>query len=309
MTFQAPDFLFLLIFLPAAVALYSFYRKKQKQETLNFSSIKTLKQIGGEIKSWRRHGSFILELFIFLALITALARPKAVLPLPSNQIAAAILFDTSGSMMAQDVFPSRIGAAKQAAEHFIKHESESYPVGIITFSTYPLVRLNPTTNKQKILSAISSVHAHLGGTAIGDAIFSAMSLLDGYPEAHKVILLFSDGGNNAGSSPTIAAKAANEQGIRIYAFGVGTKKGTYMPGIPIKVNLQEKTLKKISKLSGGKYYKISNVIALKKILSKLSKKIKIVKKYQDIAWYFAAAGLLLLAVKMLLDFTLFRRIP
>ncbi len=309
MNFKAPGFLFLLLLLPSALLLYWYYRKKQNQETLNFSSIETLKQIGAEVKPWRRHGSFILELLLLFILILALARPEAVLPLPTNQIAIAILFDTSGSMMAADLFPSRIGAAKQAAKEFVKHEKGSYPIGIITFSTFPLVRLNPTTNKKKILSAISHVHAHLGGTAIGDAIFGAMSLLDGYPSAHKVILLFSDGGNNSGSSPILAAKAAKAQGIRIYTIGVGTKSGAYLPGFPIKVYLEQKTLKAIAELSGGKYYKVSSVVSLKKALSELSRKIKIIKKYQDITWYFAAIGLLILGIKFLLDFTVFRRIP
>lgn len=309
MIFQLPSALLLLIFIPISLWLYLHYRKKGNQETLRFSDISTLKKIGADVKPWRRHGSFFLELLILLMFVIALARPQGLLLVPSSQIVLAMCFDTSGSMTADDFFPSRIEAAKEAALGFVRHQPFAFPIGVLTFSDTADVVLPPTPDKTKVLNAISSVEAHLGGTAIGDAIFSAMSLLEGEPQAHKIILLLSDGGNNMGSDPMVAAQAAKDQGIKIYTVGVGTPEGTYIPGIPEKVVLDEKTLKAIADTTDGEYHRVTDTDSLRKIFLRLSRTITVVKQYGDITWYFAGAGLCLLFLKFIMDFTLFRRIP
>jgi len=309
MIFQAPVFLILLFLIPMDILFYLYFLKKGKKELLHFSDLSTLKSIGAEVKPWRKYGSFFLELLLLLIFILALARPQGLVLVPSSQLVMVMCFDTSGSMMAQDFFPSREGAAKEAALGFVEHQPFSFPMGVITFSDTAQVILPPTPDKHKVIAAIHEVQAHLGGTAIGDAIFSALSLLSSYPQPHKVILLLSDGANNMGSDPLVAAQAARNQGVKIFTIGVGTPEGTYIPGIPEKVVLDEKTLKAIANITGGEYHRVTDTESLRKIFLRLSRTITIVKKYGDITWDFVVAGFLLLCIKFVMDVTLFRRLP
>ncbi|MGB9638189.1 MAG: VWA domain-containing protein [bacterium] len=306
-TFAFPQ-IFLLGFLliPAIFIFLIIYYYNRKKSVLLFSEYKTLEKIAISRVSFKRFLIIFLDLLAMFILFLALGRPQAPVTLPASGYVVGIIIDISGSMMATDFWPSRISVAKDAAKILINNLKGNFEACLVTFNNNVFVNQALTNSKEDLLLALSLVNANYGGTAIGDAIITTLAILENSSMPHKVIVLLTDGENNAGTDPIIAAKKAKDKKIPIYSIGLGTSTGSYIPGIPYPVRIDEATLKEISKLTGGEYYYGNNVENLKKAYKIVSEKVGKIKKNQDISSVFAGIALFILLIKLILNSLLIR---
>src|SRR5262249_25243411 len=152
----------------------------------------------------------------------ALARPEATVAVPIEKASVMLVTDTSGSMMATDVQPSRLAAAQASANHFLQKVPGQLQVGLVAFADGPHTVLRPTQDREQIETALNALQAD-GGTATGDALASALAALKGQKPA--AIVLLSDGASKTGQDPTAVAQQAKAQHIPIYTVALGTPDG------------------------------------------------------------------------------------
>jgi len=257
--------LWLLALVPALIAAYLFLLRRKKKAVLRYANLSLVKEAMGAGARFRRHIPPILFLLALTLLIFAVARPTAVITLPTHQRTVILAMDTSGSMRAQDVEPSRMAAAQAAAKAFVSDQPHDTRIGVVTFAGTAAVTQAPTNNREEIFAAVDRFEFQRA-TAIGSGIL--MSLKAIFPKAEfdfyslnprrepsrdlskgapldqerdpkkaaakpvapgsfesAVILLLSDGRSNVGPDPIEAARIAAERGVRVYTVGFGTAGG------------------------------------------------------------------------------------
>jgi Ca-activated chloride channel family protein len=265
MTFLWPEMLWLLTAVPALIAAYLFLLRRKKKTALRYANLSLVKEAMGAGRRLRRHIPPILFLLALTLLILAVARPSAVVTLPTQQRTVILAMDTSGSMRATDVEPNRMVAAQAAAKSFVSEQPHGTRIGVVTFAGTAAVAQVPTNNREEILAAIDRFQLQRA-TAIGSGILMSLKaifpeaefdlqswnprreasrdLLSGAPldqagetkkpaakpvppgsYASAVILLLSDGRSNTGPDPIEAARIAAEHGVRVYTVGFGTTGG------------------------------------------------------------------------------------
>jgi len=244
MSFLWSAFLYLLLLIPLIVAVYILLLKRRRRFAIRYSSL-SLVRAALTHQSWlRRHLSFILFLFALAGLIVALARPVAMVSVPSNRATIILAMDVSRSMCSTDIEPNRLEAAKVAALAFIQKQDRNQRIGIVAFAGFAELVQPPTTDRSLLESAINNLTT-ARRTAIGSAILrslDAIAEIDSHisssdtgnlPDAAvtpvpkgefapHVIVLLTDGASNAGPSPLNAAVQASDRGIRVYTIGFGT---------------------------------------------------------------------------------------
>ena len=333
MTFQWPEALWLAAALPLLVVAYWFILRRRKKFAVRYSNLAMVKAAmqGG---SWRRHVPPVMLLLALAALILAMARPQAVLTLPSQHETVILAMDVSGSMRASDVEPNRLVAAQNAAKTFIGEQPDHVRIGIVAFAGTATVAQAPTRNKEDLYAAIDRFQLQRA-TAIGSAIIVSLATLfpdGGYdvasfsyekkkPPANfkpvpagsyasAVIILLTDGQRTTGPDSVQAARLAAERGVRIYTVGVGTPEGKIVgfDGWSMHVKLDEETLRAIADLTRGEYFYAGNAVDLKKVYQKMSSRLVMETKKTEVSAFFAAAGAALVLLAALLSLAWFNRI-
>jgi Ca-activated chloride channel homolog len=335
MSFEWPEALWLLVTLPLLVGGYVLLLRKKKRQTLRYSSLALVKAAMDAAPAWRRHVPPALLLAALAAMIVAVARPEALVTLPSNNEMVILAMDVSGSMRATDVEPNRLAAAQAAAKAFIADLPSSVKIGIVAFAGTATVAQAPTRNKEDLVAAIDRFQLQRA-TAIGSAIIVSLATLfpdGGYdvaaftydrkkrPEgnfkpmpagsyASAVIVLLTDGQRTAGPDSIDAARLAAERGVRIYTVGVGTPQGTVVgiEGWSMRVRLDEETLKSIADLTRGEYFYAGSAPDLKKVYQNLNSRFVLETKKTEIGAFFTAAAALLVLVAAGLSLAWFSRI-
>src|SRR5882672_4565243 len=335
MTFQWPEFLWLLAGLPLLAALYVYVLRRKKKFAVRYSNLSLLKE-AMRGPGWRRHVPPLFLGLALAALIVAVARPSAVMTLPAQHETVILAMDVSGSMRASDVEPNRLAAAQAAAKAFIADQPESVRIGIVAFAGTATVAQAPTKNKEDLYAAIDRFQLQRA-TAIGSAIIVSLATLfpdGGYdvsaysygaekrkPPANfkpvppgsygsAVIILLSDGQRTTGPDSVMAARLAAERGVRIFTVGVGTPEGKIVgfDGWSMHVRLDEETLRSISDLTRGEYFYAGNALDLKKIYQTMNSRLVMETKKTEIGAFFAAAAALLVLAGGLLSLAWFNRI-
>jgi len=268
-------------------------------------------------QKWSRHGYALLMLCGISLVMFSLARPRAVLLLPGRLDTVMLALDTSGSMRATDVQPSRIEAAQAAVRTFIAEQPSQVKVGIVTVASTAAVAQAPTVNRDELYRAIETLPLQTG-SALGSGILVALAQLlpgsgievekilteadrpppkdTGKPlgEAGKgsnqvklepgsnkalAIVLISDGQSNMGPDVLKMAQLAADHGVRVYTVGVGTPEGIVLKaqGLSMRVKLDEVALKKIAELTMADYYRATNASDLKKVYEALATTIRLEK--------------------------------
>ena len=335
MTFQWPEALWLAAVLPLLVVAYWLLLRRRKKFAVRYSNLALVKQAmqGG---SWRRHVPPALLLLGLAALVMAMARPQAVLTLPSQHETVILAMDVSGSMRASDVEPNRLAAAQVAAKAFIAEQPSHVRIGIVAFAGTATVAQAPTTNKDDLYAAIDRFQLQRA-TAIGSAIIVSLAVLfpdGGYdvsaysyaPEKKKppanfkpappgsytsaVIILLTDGQRTTGPDSLLAARLAAERGVRIFTVGVGTPEGKIVgfDGWSMHVRLDEETLRAIADLTRGDYFYAGNAPDLKKIYQTMNSRLVMETKKTEIGAFFSAAAAALVLLAGLLSLAWFNRI-
>jgi len=269
----------------------------------------------------------MLCIFIF---ILALARPQAGQKeeeIITEGIDIMLTLDTSGSMRAEDFKPkNRLGAAKEVLEEFIKSRRNDR-IGLVVFSRYSFTQCPLTLDYGVLLGLLEKIDIGIieDGTAIGTAITNAVNRLRDSTVKSKIIILLTDGINNAGKiDPLTAAKLAKAIGIKIYTIGAGKPGGALYPVedpifgkryVKMDTEIDEVLLKKIANETGGLYFRANDENGLREIYKTIGKleKTKIETReyanYQELAEFFILPGLILLMLEIILANTVLRKIP
>ena len=329
MTFLWPELLWLLLLVPAVIALYLLVLRGKKKSAVRFASLSVLKEAVGP--AWRRHVPPAMLLLGLAVMLAAIARPAAVITLPSNHETVILAIDVSGSMRASDVEPSRIEAAQAAARTFVNEQPRSTRIGIVAFAGSAALVQPPSTNRREVIAAIDSLQLQ-HATAVGSGLLVSLKAL--FPDvpielprgrlrnattapdfkpvppgsyAAGAIVLLTDGQTTTGPDPVEVARLAAERGVRVFTVGVGTENGQILTGDgwSMRVRLDEEALKAVADLTRAEYFYAGTAMDLKKVYQSLRSKLVMEKKETEITALFsaiAAATVLLSATLSLLWF-------
>ena len=305
-TFASPWFLSLLLIIPILFVVKNLLSKSKngvlKLSSRTIVSYQMIKK--GQLKNR------ILTFFHFaviILIIIGLARPRIIQSLQEKSIEVidiVLVIDISSSMLATDFKPNRLEVVKKTAKNFIE-KRDGDRLGILVFAGESFIQCPLTVDHDVLLSLmdeISVAQQSFDGTAIGMAIANATNRLRKSTAKSKVMILLSDGSNNAGElDPNTAADLANQFGIKIYTIGAGTNQDvSFIPGRGyIRNEIDEKTLQSIAKQTGGAYFRATNNQALEEIYSTIDElertevEIKVYTQYQELyGWLFIPALLL-----------------
>lgn len=289
----------ILLFLLIIPILYILYRKiiqKKKKDAIKFSNISFIKSaLGNKKKSKRDEVLFYLSLLVIIFMIVGFANPHIPLKQTKQGVNVVLVLDDSGSMQASDYKPTRLEAAKNSAEILLKSLNKNDDVGIVVFESGATTAAYLSPYKDKVIEKLKNIAPKKGQTAIGDGLSLGIDMATSIPNKKKVVILLSDGVNNAGViSPQEAITFAKNNNIQVYTIGLGSKGKTVLGydwfGNPQYAELDEATLKTIAKETGGRYFKSVDDKTLNEIYKNISKDIKREKEEQNIKdWFFFAA--------------------
>jgi Ca-activated chloride channel family protein len=345
MSFLWPEMLWLHLALLALVAAYFIALRRKKKFALRYASLTLVKDAMGAGQKWRRHVPPLLFLAALAIMISAIARPTAVVTLPSQHETVILAMDVSGSMRASDVEPNRLVAAQNAAKAFVTAQPESVRVGVVAFAGTATVAQAPTRNRDDLVAAIDRFQLQRA-TAIGSAIIVSLATI--FPDAgfdvasfmygaeaekkgsksqgpkgqpavkpvppgsynNAVIILLTDGQRTTGPDTVAAARLAADRGVRIYTVGVGTPDGKIVgfEGWSMHVRLDEETLKTVADLTRGEYFYAGTAVDLKKIYETLRTRLVLETKKTEITALFSAVAAIFAAMAGLLSMLWFNRI-
>lgn len=326
MFFQYPKLLYLLLLLIPMVLLYVWREIKGKHPYLNVPSI-TPWSSGGKNSSKKllRHVPFVLRCLAVAALILAVARPKSSTMFErtsSEGIDIVLDIDVSSSMLAMDFKPDRIGAAKDIAVQFISQRPADR-MGLVVFAGESYTQCPLTTDRATLINLLKDIQVGIidDGTAIGNGLATAVSRLNNSDAKSRVIILLTDGVNNAGEvSPSMAADLAQTYGIRVYTIGVGAMgQAPYpFPGYGIQnipVEIDEPLLKEIAEKTGGKYFRATDNTKLIEIYSEINKMEKSIThseafaQYKELFMLFALAAFVAVVLEIIFKLFITKHLP
>jgi Ca-activated chloride channel family protein len=319
-------FFWLLLLLPLMLVWYSLKHKKQTAE-LKLSTTKGI-LASSTIWSKLKHLLFVLRILAFVLIITALARPQTVdvssKTKTTRGIDIVMAVDVSASMLAKDLKPNRLEALKKVAAEFIQKRPNDR-IGLVEYAGESYTKTPVTSDKAIVLRALKEIKYNTiiqGGTAIGMGLANAVNRIKDSKAKSKIIILLTDGVNNAGFiDPKTASELAVEYGVKTYTIGLGTngmalspiaiRNGKFQYG-RIQVEIDEALLKEIAAATGGEYFRATNNKTLKEIYDEIDKLEKTEieeykfynyqEKYRPLV---LLAGLLLL-FEIILRYTLFK---
>ena len=332
MEFANKEYLLLLLLIIPYIIWYVMYRKKT-EPTLRMSDTFAFRYAP---KSWKvklMPLSMLLRLLVFVMIVMVLARPQTRNSWDSKTVEGIdimLAMDVSTSMLAEDLRPNRIEAAKQVASEFIIGRPNDN-IGLAIFAGESFTQCPMTTDHASLLNLLQNVRTDIAargliedGTAIGMGLANAVSRLKDSKAKSKVVILLTDGSNNRGDiSPSTAAEIAKSLGIRVYTIGVGTNKVAPYPMpvaggvqyVNVPVEIDTKTLSEIASITEGDFYRATNTSELRKIykeidqLEKSKLNVKTFSKRYEAYQPFALVAVLALLLEILLRITIFRRIP
>jgi Ca-activated chloride channel homolog len=317
-TFAAPLVLLALAAVPLLLVAYLGQQRSRTVAAAAFASPALQASVAPRRPGWRRHVPMLVFLLAVLALIVAAARPQRTVAVPVERASIMLLNDVSGSMTATDVAPTRLAAAKRAANGFLAKVPKRVNVGLLAFNDSARVLQSPTTDRDAVSAAIDNMGSS-GGTATGNAIATATSVLNKSPGAGKkrppaAIVLLSDGGSTRGQDPVAAAQAARKLHIPIYTVVLGTNQGTIKVkganGVTrtVRVPPDPQSLAQIARASGGATFTAQSATGLKQVYEKLGSQLGHKKEKRQVTTAFAGGGLALLLAGAAMSLTWFGRL-
>lgn len=328
MVFANPTYLYLLLLLVPLIGWY-IYKLHKSQASLQVSSSEAFQLPG--TSSWKvyiRHLPFVLRMLAIALLIVVLARPQSTNSWQNSStegIDIVMAMDISTSMLAEDLKPNRLEAAKDVAASFINGRQNDN-IGLVVFAAESFTQCPLTIDHGVLLNLFKDIQPGIiqDGTAIGLGLANAVSRIKDSQAKSKVIILLTDGVNNTGEiAPVTAAEIAKTFGIRVYTIGVGTQGEAPYP-IPtafgvqyqnVPVEIDEQVLKQIASTTGGQYFRATDNSSLKEIYSEIDQleKTKIsvqeFSKKQEEYKNWALLVFALLLIEVLLRNTVLRNIP
>ena len=348
MTFLWPELLWVLLLVPVIVGVYLLLLRRKQKLAVRYASLSMVREAQSVGNRFRRHVPPLLFLLALTLMIIAIARPTAVVTLPSQHETIILAMDVSGSMRAVDVHPNRLTAAQEAARAFINDQPHNVRIGIVSFAGTAAVVQPPTENREDLLAAIDRFTLQRG-TAVGSGILVALKTI--FPEIEfdlgrtnprinasdtgrgrplggrgadkdadkavapgsyqsAAIILLTDGQTTTGPDPVESAKMAADRGVRVYTVGIGTVAGEIIgaEGWSMRVRLDEEALKQIANVTRADYFYAGNATDLKKIYEGMNAKMVLKKQQTEITALVVAAAALLATIAAGLSLVWFNRL-
>ena len=320
MTFEWPIALLGLLAVPLAVYGYVLLERRRKQQAAAFANPALVPNLIGRRPGWLRHLPPVLVLVALVALTIGVARPHADLSVKREEATIVLALDTSRSMVATDVPPSRLAVAQEAVRRFLDALPPAYRVGMVSFAQSATTILPATTNREVAKRALANLRAG-DGTALGEGIARAVQVTqrvrtaDGHrPPA--AILVLSDGAQTQGVlQPLPAAQRARRLRIPVYTVAFGTNAGVVEvvddEGFTTRVTVppDPPTLRRVAAATGGRFYAAPTAAQLNAVYEELGSRVGKVKEDREITAAFAAGGAALLLAAGGLSAFLFGRLP
>jgi Ca-activated chloride channel family protein len=319
MSFARPAMLAILIVVPALVALWIVFDRRRRADAARFTTPALLPNLVGERAGRRRLIPFALLLAGIALLTVGAAKPRAQVRVPRKEATILLAVDVSRSMTAQDVVPTRAGAARRAAEAFLAKVPSVYRVGVIGIGSRAFVALPPTIDRPLATDALGSL-THSEGTALGDAIALGVRIAkrqrtnDGFVPPTSMLLI-SDGIRDGGrAAPLAAARRAGAAHMPVSTVLVGTAAGVI--DIPLTGGYTEHVhvpanggaLRQVARTSGGRFYRARTAAALERVYEELATRTGHTTEDRQIADVFAGAGIVLLFAAAAASLIWFRRL-
>jgi Ca-activated chloride channel homolog len=326
MNFLYPQILILLVLAP----LYLYYIYKKEKGALLVTTLDDLRKAqSSKREKILKHAKNIVVAFIIVFFVITLARPQSVHErdnISKKGIDIILAMDVSGSMLAEDLKPDRISAAKEALKKFITY-LENDRLGIVVFSGAAFTQ-SPLTFDYAVLDeyvegiSIDSISQNISGTAIGDAILAAVNRFKKSEDRTKVLVILTDGDANTGVDPEMAAKKAKQENVIIYTIGIGKEGGAPLPqrdafgnktyarnrdGSLAMATFNEEALRKIARIGDGQYFRADDNKsfdeAMKEIsfLQKREIKTQVITEYNERFYFFLATLFFLFIVYNILN--------
>ncbi|OGU75349.1 MAG: aerotolerance regulator BatA [Ignavibacteria bacterium RBG_16_34_14] len=326
-TFANPWILYFLLIVPI-MAVWYWFKGKKTEPSLNFSSLKIFKELKPTWREKLKYLPVVLRMIGVALLIIALARPQNFQSgenIYTEGIDIAMVLDISGSMLAEDFKPNRLEAAKDVIDEFVK-ERTSDRIGLVIFSRDAFTQCPLTVDYYVLRNLLKDIKTGMieDGTAIGNGIANGVNRLKESKAKSKVMILLTDGINNAGEvDPISAAQIAKTFYIRVYTIGVGTRGeapypvqtpfGTRYQMVPVEID--EPLMKEIAQTTGGEYFRATDNKKLEEIyktIDKLEKtKVEITsyRNAKELYYSWLGGGVILLLLELGLSRTILRKLP
>lgn len=331
MSFLAPLLLIPLLLVPILIALYLWAQRRRQRYTVRFTNLDLLANVAPTRPGWRRHLPPILYLAAVSLLVLGLARPAMVVPVPREDATVLLVIDVSGSMQATDVAPTRLDAARVAAEAFVDQLPAGLRVGLVAFASEPVTLVSPTADRGPVHDALDAL-VPLDGTAMGDALMQVLDIAERIqatpsgsptepaPTADEpplvATILLSDGANSVGvAEPLAAARRAATIGVPIYTIALGTEAGQVTVedefGFPVTLEVppDRETLGRIAEVTGATAFDAPTAEDLEAVYGDLQSRVGFVEEEQEVGAWFGGGALVLVVLAATLSVLWFGRLP
>ena len=326
--FVDPYYLLLLLLLPPLVWWYAT-RAERTRGAVRYPVVDRLVRADRRRTGRWRHVPFGLRILALALLLIAFARPQTGVTaenVATDGIDIVLVLDLSSSMLAEDLEPNRIGAAREAAASFVRRRPNDR-IGLVVFAGEAFTQAPLTLDHRVVTTLIEELEVGVveDGTAIGMGLATAVKRLDDSSAESKVIVLLTDGQNNRGSiDPPTAAQMAQALGVRIYAVGAGTRGAAPMPvndplfgrrTVQVQVDIDDAALERVASLTGGRYFRATDRESLERVYEEIDAlettaiEMTSFTRYGELFHLPLGAGLGLLLLEAALGRTVLRRLP
>jgi Ca-activated chloride channel family protein len=335
-SFVWPAMLILLLLVPVCVGLYVWLQQRRQRRLAHYGGLGLVRGATGRGPGMRHHVPPLLFMVGLTLLLVALARPQMVVSLPRIEGIVLLAFDVSASMAADDLDPTRMEAAKAAAQAFVEQQPSSVLIGVVSFSDSGFIVQVPTNDQEAVLNTIDRLSPERG-TSLANGILAslnAIAAVGAKPTPHlytnvtptptptpmpvprgmykpAAIVLLTDGENNESPDPLAAAATAADRGVRIHTVGIGSAAGADLEveGFLVHTQLNEELLQEVSARTGGTYYRAESTQELREIYEKLNPGLVIRPEEMEVTSILAGASMFVLLVGGALSLLWFSRVP
>jgi Ca-activated chloride channel family protein len=299
MSFHWPELLWALLLVPLVLLLWVRGERRRAQRAGVFGNPALLPNVVTARPGWRRVLPIILYLLAATVLLLALARPEATAQVPRDQATIMLVMDTSRSMLNTDVSPTRIEAARAAADAFLEEIPDRFQVGLVAFAGAPSVEALPTTDKEAVRTALRNAPVR-GGTAVGDALLRALQASRPRNAVNNerpptAVLLLTDGDSRSGVSPLVAADQARQEEVPVFTVAIA-------PEPPLE-------LQQMAEMTGGQAFTAPTAEQLTAVYRDLGSRLTYIEEKRELTSYFMAGAAVLLLLGAAASITWFLRLP
>ena len=299
MSFASPVALLCLFAVPLAILVHVSAQRRRRRYPVRFPALATLAGVAAPEPQWRRHAPLALLALALAALALSLARPQRTVAVPVERASVVLVTDVSRSMSATDVSPTRLEAARRAAQSFLERVPDELRVGLVAYSDGAQTLQTPTTDRDALSQALETLQP-ISGTATGAGLRTALDDLKirGDTSARRppgALVLLSDGSATDGAAADEVAAEAKRLRVPIYTVALGTHDGTItLQGQVLRVPPDPDALKRIASASGGEAFRAEDSDQLDAVYDRLGSQIGTKPEQREITALFAGAALLLL---------------